>query len=428
MNRLNGKKRTNQDNASPVAGGLTETIMARPGQTLLVPLLLILCAFAIAYMMNEYSAIYQPVSTTNADRVGSVRAKEKVCLAICDQRLKQRMEFFDGRDLLDRNDLIKQVQDAKDLLYEKLEVDYGKYFRDIFFKEDGSPTPFVPYTEESMKRLKRKLIIKTLSAQKALKQQETNVNGCNCVPAENEMIDDSDDSEERGDRLLRDDGLAQEATDATLIDPHFAKYIWATGGHSASAAHGNLYNESYTSIMEQDIKDIFGSIGIEFEARNYAMGGTPSSPEMASCFEQIFGDDVDFIAWDYGMTDAGSPGRLPHYAVRGALSKGRPAFFARLLGGGYIKERFEPMEKLGMSVFYDDQNLLAKMRDNVPDTKDLNTDQINELPPFVRNFKCDGVIEKGEPFCDAEKYSTYPDLPPACSDGRIGKAPWHPGL
>ena len=45
-------------------------------------------------------------------------------------------------------------------------------------------------------------------------------------------------------------------------------YIWATGGHSASAGHGNLYNESYTAFMERDVKDIFGSIGIDFHGRH----------------------------------------------------------------------------------------------------------------------------------------------------------------
>ena len=76
---------------------------------------------------------------------------------------------------------------------------------------------------------------------------------------------------------------------------HYAKIVWATGGHSAAAGHGNLFNESYTSFLEQAVSNVFGAIAIEFEGRNYAMGGTPSAPEMALCQEAVFGTDIDVV-------------------------------------------------------------------------------------------------------------------------------------
>lgn len=62
------------------------------------------------------------------------------------------------------------------------------------------------------------------------------------------------------------------------------------------------------------------------------------------------------------------------------------------------------------------------MRNAIPNTFGLSTEEINEMPEYVRNYKCNDYYEKGEPFCEIEKYSR--DI---CED-RQGKAPWHPGI
>lgn len=51
----------------------------------------------------------------------------------------------------------------------------------------------------------------------------------------------------------------------------------------------------------------------------------------------------------------------------------------------------------------------------------LNGDEIDELPEFVRYFKCGEGIEKGDPYCGENKYTME-----ACPD-RMGRASWHPG-
>jgi hypothetical protein len=43
--------------------------------------------------------------------------------------------------------------------------------------------------------------------------------------------------------------------------------------------------------MEAAASPLFEAVGIAFEGRNYAMGGMPSSPEIALCQESIFGVD-----------------------------------------------------------------------------------------------------------------------------------------
>ena len=78
--------------------------------------------------------------------------------------------------------------------------------------------------------------------------------------------------------------------------------------------------------MERDLKDIFGSIGIEFEGRNYAMGGTNSATDVSMCWNELFGDDADIFSWDHGITDGNDDAtKLFHNSNRVGISEGRPA-------------------------------------------------------------------------------------------------------
>lgn len=205
----------------------------------------------------------------------------------------------------------------------------------------------------------------------------------------------------------------------------FAKYVWATGGHSAAAGHGNLFNETYTAFLGRDARVVFEAIGIEFEDRNYAMGGTASAWEISMCWQQIFGRDVDFFSWDYGMTDGNSPERLLHYGYRGGLSPGNPAFLALRIGGRSQKARtnaLNTLEQAGMPVFVGTESSFERRNEGVPNSAGLTRAEIDALPYFVRNLRCNEQFEKGDPYCGEEKYSKW-----GC-ESRPKKAPWHPGL
>lgn len=78
------------------------------------------------------------------------------------------------------------------------------------------------------------------------------------------------------------------------------KFVWATGGHSSAAGHGNFYDESYTAVLEKNVQVVFDAVGMQFKGKNYAMGGSDSAPEAAWCNEEIFGTDLDVLVWDYG--------------------------------------------------------------------------------------------------------------------------------
>jgi hypothetical protein len=150
-------------------------------------------------------------------------------------------------DILDRSKLLDRVNMQKTRLISQLRDDYGPiYFQKMFVdSETNKYRPFIPITPDgpSLERFKRKLLMKVLSVQSKLLQQQS-VN-CDC------NIDDGDND---NDTTKTDDDLLA-----------FERFIHATGGHSSSAGHGNLFNESYTAIMTNDLQPIFESIGIDFE-------------------------------------------------------------------------------------------------------------------------------------------------------------------
>ena len=144
------------------------------------------------------------------------------------------------------------------------------------------------------------------------------------------------------------------------------------------------------------------------------------------CIEPIYGSDIDILTWDFGMCDTLEYERLLHYGYRSMLSPGRPAIIGLHYLGDYgDNERsiqFGELEKRGSSVLIASQETRQKMSQAVPDTEGMTEEQIRAMPEYVRNFKCAGQIEMGDPYCSLERYNEY-----VCPE-RKGRANWHPGL
>jgi hypothetical protein len=143
------------------------------------------------------------------------------------------------------------------------------------------------------------------------------------------------------------------------------------------------------------------------------------------CSEAVFGEDIDFLSWDYGMTDAGPDDeiRFLHYIYRAGLNPGRPAVVGIQMEKSRERIRIlEYMEKIGLATFAVSGDDLSAMNHAVPDTLGMTRAQIDQMPELVRNFKCTDLMEKGEPFCAEQKYNEH-----VCPL-RKGRAPWHPGV
>lgn len=74
---------------------------------------------------------------------------------------------------------------------------------------------------------------------------------------------------------------------------------------------------------------------------------------------------------------------------------------------------------IGFSAFYENQDVSRK--DDVPEMTGLNQKEVDALPPYLKYFKCDGGVEKGD--CDKGHKYTVTEVCPK----RIGMVSWHPG-
>jgi len=186
------------------------------------------------------------------------------CSDICTKREVNRKEKFGG-DFLDFQEIVRLAEAAHQKVQSTLRDDYGEYFDNIFVNgtnqdggthyrgmrppgddSDGSP---------SRERMKRKMKLKVLKMMSAVKATESNVHGCDCAGKTG-----SADSSEADEDLL------------TMIPEFYEKYVFANGGHSNAAGHGNMFSETYSAVFGRDVGPVWKAIGIEMIARNYAMG------------------------------------------------------------------------------------------------------------------------------------------------------------
>ena len=85
-------------------------------------------------------------------------------------------------------------------------------------------------------------------------------------------------------------------------DGHHNQFVIAFGGYSVTVGRGNFYNQSYPFIMQNVLKPVFKSMGLELVVRNSAIGGIPSFP-YGFCLPNFLGMDADVVSWDYGMNE-----------------------------------------------------------------------------------------------------------------------------
>ena len=89
-------------------------------------------------------------------------------------------------------------------------------------------------------------------------------------------------------------------------------FTWVTAGDATAAAHGNLFSQSYTSILQDTVESAFRTLGIIFQAKNYGMGQYSSGPELGLCMNEVFGDDIDVLMWDFAsLQPSWEPARRP---------------------------------------------------------------------------------------------------------------------
>jgi hypothetical protein len=175
--------------------------------------------------------------------------------------------------------------------------------------------------------------------------------------------------------------------------------------------------------MERGLKNIFAACGIDFIGRNHAMGGTASAPEIAICSKEIFGNDIDLLHWDTGMTDGRNPWKMLMYFLRAGINAKQPAVLGHNMNmqHGVWPDAVQAAEDTGLPAFVLDHNVDFEIHKEIPNTFGLSEEEIAAMPPFVRHFKCGGQKEKGEPGCAKEKFNQTMCFP------RPFMTSWHGG-
>ena len=183
-----------------------------------------------------------------------------------------------------------------------------------------------------------------------------------------------------------------------LIQPSTnIKFIWATAGDSIAAGHGNMYNQSYTAMLDDTVSEAFHSLGIEFVARNYGMSMYSSAPELALCMEAVYGTDIDVLVWDFGLVDSGHDYRALLWGQRAMIHPNKPVLF---FIDSPLSERHNTIlkfEKEGMASILYDTMAVDVLRARLP----LQTDI---APPAIQYLICNGAVEGSLPCNDALRF------------------------
>jgi hypothetical protein len=215
------------------------------------------------------------------------------------------------------------------------------------------------------------------------------------------------------------DGLVLRLLHACMTNRPF---VVVMGGHSAAAGHGNHFHQSYMMQMHKVLAPVLARLGVELITRNMAQGGL-GTLHNALGMGSIYGNDMDVLLWDSGMTER--DGAHVDLFMRQAILGGEKV---PVLWGGM----FAIMQDLS-------NNLDAEVgevglgRDGIPEV--VSPTQAATIPHAARFMKC--AAEQQE-LCQAEpKYCAVcwidrDDVPRSSfanplQDKPGGQVSWHPG-
>jgi hypothetical protein len=108
-------------------------------------------------------------------------------------------------------------------------------------------------------------------------------------------------------------GLVRRVLHAIVTEDTFRV---VTGGHSATAGHGNHFQQSYTLQIQRVLEPIFARLGVTMTAHNIAVGGLGTiSNAMGAA--GIYSEDIDVLIYDSGYVFVPCFSRLGGWVLTG---------------------------------------------------------------------------------------------------------------
>eukprot|EP00934_Nitzschia_sp_Nitz4_P008119 Nitzschia sp. Nitz4//scaffold229_size32011//14677//16995//NITZ4_007918-RA/size32011-processed-gene-0.14-mRNA-1//-1//CDS//3329542856//8109//frame0 len=195
-------------------------------------------------------------------------------------------------------------------------------------------------------------------------------------------------------------------------------FVFAMGGHSAAAGHGNHFQQSYTLQVQWILEPIFARLGASMVARNFGNGGLGTIHNGLAAGD-IYGPDVDMLMWDSAMTENNNR------AIEMLHRQG-------LLGGTKVPILWTKSEKIAREL-----STAANVDVGVPGdgkyavTKVTTLDELMAQPWASRYLKCGDEVKR---LCKDHEYDGVcwidrPDFTPTNIQDKhpSGRESWHPG-
>lgn len=95
------------------------------------------------------------------------------------------------------------------------------------------------------------------------------------------------------------DGLIRRLLHAIMTSDTFTVVL---GGHSVAAGAGNKFQQNYAMQFHKVMAPVFARLGVKLITRNMAQGGL-GTIQASLGMSSIYGDDIDLLLWDAGMTE-----------------------------------------------------------------------------------------------------------------------------
>jgi hypothetical protein len=211
-------------------------------------------------------------------------------------------------------------------------------------------------------------------------------------------------------------GLVRRLLHAMLTEDSFTIVL---AGHSAAQGQGNHFRQSYMMQAYKILRPIFERLGVKLVTRNISQGGL-GTVQGAMGSAGIYGDEIDLMIWDSGMTE-----RAPEHIdlfLRQALIGGKrvPAVW----GGN-----FELLRMLHEEADADVGEFGFGTAD-LPVTE--SEEQMKSLPWAYQKMKC--PADRAD-LCNSDRFSVtcWIDRPDGVKpktpqlDRPLGQVKWHPG-
>jgi hypothetical protein len=196
-------------------------------------------------------------------------------------------------------------------------------------------------------------------------------------------------------------------------------FTFIMGGHSAAAGHGNHFKQSYMMQAHKVLEPVFSYLGVELISRNLAQGGLGTIHSALGAAD-IYGDEIDFIIWDSGMTEGRDGKAVDMFGRQALLGNRAPVIWN--LNQDLLELYHEHCDA--------DVGSLGTGELGIPVT--LDEKHADTLPYAIQYYTCDS--EYGD-MCREHKYMANcwverDDVSPPKKqkDKPDGQASWHPGF